>query len=154
MANNIDNKLNNNDPNNVAPKRKNRSKKKGIENLPFWDKIQIVIALTIIFVCLFLIMYRNSKISEAFSELNSIKNEISKIEKENVQLEVKIQSSLNLSNVEQSAKELLGMQKLTNAQTIYISLPKKDYIETSVEEVVVEEDGVWEKIKNKLNTIF
>lgn len=152
MANDINSKLNNLDSNNTTPKRK--KKKKGIENLSLIDKIQIVLAFSIIFVLLFLIMYRNSKISEAFSELNSLKNDINKIQKENVQLEVNIQSTLNLTNVEQSAKELLGMQKLTNAQTIYISLPKKDYIETSVEEIVVENESLWEKIKDKIKKWF
>ena len=33
---------------------------------------------------------------------------------DNVKLEVAIESSLNLSTIEQQAKELLGMQKLTN----------------------------------------
>lgn len=148
MANDRNNKLNNIDSNNTTPKRK--KKKKGIENLSLIDKIQIVLAFSIVFILLFLILYRNSKISEAFSELNSLKNDINKIQKENVQLEVNIQSTLNLTNVEQSAKELLGMQKLTNAQTIYISLPKKDYIETSVEEIVVENESIWEKIKDKI----
>lgn len=148
MANDRNSKLNNIDSNNTTPKRK--KKKKGIENLSLIDKIQIVLAFSIVFILLFLILYRNSKISEAFSELNSLKNDINKIQKENVQLEVNIQSTLNLTNVEQSAKELLGMQKLTNAQTIYISLPKKDYIETSVEEIVVENESIWEKIKDKI----
>ena len=146
------NKLNNIDGNNNTPKKKKN--KKGIENLSLLEKIQIVIAFSVIFILLFFIMYRNSKISESFSELNTLKNEISKIQKENVQLEVNIQSSLNLSNVEQSAKELLGMQKLTNAQTIYISLPKKDYIETSVEEIVVESESFLEKIKNNIKKWF
>lgn len=154
MFDNVDKKLNNSDSNQNAPKRKNKTKKKSIDNLPFFDKIQIIITFSIIFICLFLIMYRNSKIKESFSEINSIKSEISKIEKENTQLEVNIQSSLNASNVEQLAKELLGMQKLTNSQTIYISLPKKDYIETSVEEIVVEEEGFCEKLITKIQNIF
>ena len=120
---------------------------KGIDGLTIVDKLKIVVAFSIIFVFLFLIMYRNSKISESFSEINKLKTEISKVEKNNNQLEVSIQSSLNLYNVEQSAKELLGMQKLTNAQTIHISLPKKDYIEPSVEAVEIEEDGFFQKIK-------
>lgn len=152
MAKEVNSKLNNVDSNNTTSRRK--KKKKGIENLSFVDKIQIVLAFSIVFVLLFFIMYRNSKISESFSELNSLKNDINKIQKENVQLEVNIQSTLNLSNVEQSAKELLGMQKLTNAQTIYISLPKKDYIETSVEEIIVEKETLWEKIKDSMKNWF
>lgn len=152
MSDNTNRKLNNSNGTNNTPNK--RKKKKGIENLSLLDKFQVVLAFSIIFIILFLIMYRNSKISESFSELNSIRNEISKIQKENVQLEVNIQSSLNLSNVEQSAKELLGMQKLTNAQTIYISLPKKDYIETSVEAIVVENDGFLDKIKDNIKSFL
>ncbi|MBP3597236.1 MAG: cell division protein FtsL [Clostridia bacterium] len=152
MANDVNIKMNNSDSNSNTPKRS--KKKKGIENLSFFDKIQIILAFSVIFILLFLIMYRNSKISESFSELNNLKNDISKIQKENVQLEVNIQGTLNLSNVEQSAKELLGMQKLNNSQTIYISLPKKDYIETSVEAVVVDNESIIDKIKDKIKKWF
>ena len=120
---------------------------KKVDTLSVMDKIKIVIAFSIIFIFLFLIMYRNSKISESFAEINKIKTEISKVEKDNNQLEVSIQSSLNLYTVEQSAKELLGMQKLTNAQTILVSLPKKDYIEPSVEVVELEEKGFFTELK-------
>ena len=41
------------------------------------------------------------------------------------------------------AKEKLGMQKLTNKQTLYVSLPKKDYVEAASEEVKKEEDKNW-----------
>ena len=55
---------------------------------------------------------------------------------------------------EKLAKEQLGMQKLTSKQTVYVNLPKKDYIEPASEEVVVEEDKnwfeqIWEKITGK-----
>ena len=44
-----------------------------------------------------------------------------KIQKENEQLKVNIENSLNLNNVEKIAKEKLGMQKLTNKKTLYVS---------------------------------
>ena len=140
--------------NKLKNKANSKKAKKGLDNLTFLDKTKIVIAFSIIFVLLFLIMYRNSKISESFAEINKIKNEISRVEKDNNQLEVEIQSSLNLYNVEQSAKDLLGMQKLTNSQTIYITLPKKDYIEASVEGVEIEKTSIFDKIKNKFIDIF
>lgn len=140
--------------NKVKSKARRNKAKKGIDNLTLLDKARIVIAFSIIFIFLFLIMYRNSKISESFSEINKLKSEITNIEKENNQLEVSIQSSLNLYNVEQSAKDLLGMQKLTNAQTIYISLPKKDYIEASVESVEIDDEGIFNKIKDKITELF
>ena len=44
---------------------------------------------------------------------------------------------------------MLGMQKLSNAQKIYINLPKKDYIESANEEKIMEENlNIFEKIMN------
>ena len=47
-------------------------------------------------------------------------------------------NGLNLNNLEQEAKEQLGMQKLNSKQTIYMTLPKNDYIEPAAEEVIIE----------------
>ena len=59
-----------------------------------------------------------------------------------------------MSNIEKVAKEELGMVKLTNKQTVYISLPKKDYVESASEKVVIQEEKSWiqqliDKILNK-----
>ena len=60
-----------------------------------------------------------------------------------------------MKNIEQMAKEMLGMQKLDNSQKVYINLPKKDYIESASEEVVIEENlNIWQKIwKGLTNSI-
>jgi len=43
------------------------------------------------------------------------------------------------------------MQKLTNKQTVYISLPKKDYVEPATEEVIIEKETNWfQNIINKI----
>ncbi len=65
------------------------------------------------------------------------------MKKENEQLEVSIQNNLNLGQIEALAKEKLGMQKLTNRQTLYVSLPKRDYVEAASEEVKKEEEKNW-----------
>ena len=74
-------------------------------------------------------MYRNVKINESFSKVQALTREISEIEKENSQISVNIQNSLNLSNIESIAASTLGMQKLNNKQTVYITLDTKDYVE-------------------------
>ena len=56
-------------------------------------------------------------------------------------MQVTIENSLNLSNIEKQAKEKLGMQKLTNKQTVYVSLPKKDYIESATEKVEISDNN-------------
>ena len=57
---------------------------------------------------------------------------------------------MNLSNIEKLAKEKLGMQKLDNSQKVYVSLPKKDYVEPAVEEVKLDdtEENWFQKIIN------
>ena len=76
---------------------------------------------------------------------------LSSLEKENQQLKVNIENGLNLNNIEKLAKEKLGMQKLTNKQTLYVSLPKKDYVEAATEEVLIENEKSWfEQFVNKI----
>ena len=86
------------------------------------------------------ISYQNSQISVKFSEIQSQKQELAALQKENEQTEVNIENSLNFSNIEQEAKNRLGMEKLTNKQTVYVTLPKKDYIESASEKVNINEE--------------
>lgn len=118
-------------------------------------KFLITLNLFIIFAILFIIIYRNSLISQSFSQIQTLKSEATEIQKENEQLEISIQNSLNTNNIEQEAKELLGMQKLTSKQTVYLNLPKKDYVEPSTEEVIIEEsDNIFSKIYNWFTDLF
>ncbi len=111
----------------------------------------VALIVVAIFVVLLTVSYRNSQINEKFSQVQKLKKELSSIQKENEQLKVNIENSLNLNNVEKIAKEKLGMQKLTNRQTLYVSLPKRDYVEAATEEVKKEEDKNWfQKIVDSL----
>lgn len=103
-------------------------------------KAKIAIYIAIGFAILFAISYRNSLITENFNQKEELKKNLSAIEKENEQLKVNIEKTLNLNSVEQSAKEMLGMQKLDNSQKVYINLPKKDYIESAAEKIQIEEE--------------
>ncbi len=96
-----------------------------------------------IFVLLLTISYRKSQINEKFNQVQTLKKELSSIQKENEQLKVNIENNLNLSVIKKQAKEKLGMQELTNKQTVYVTLPKKDYVESATEEVVEKEEKNW-----------
>ena len=88
-------------------------------------------------------------------KMQDAKNQIATIEKENDQLEINIQNSVNLQTIEQAAKEKLGMQKLTSKQTVQINLPKKDYTEPRTEQVIIEQNQNWfDKIIEKIKNIF
>jgi len=132
---------------------KQKKKLKVVEDVPR-QKIQIskeqkkqqmkmTLFVIAIFGILLTISYRNSQINEKFTEMQNLKQELASLQKENEQTKVSIQNGLNLTNIEKLAKEKLGMQKLTNKQTIYVSLPKKDYVESASEEVVIENNENW-----------
>ena len=104
-----------------------------------------------VFLILLAISYRNSLITERFNEIQDKKSELAAIET-NGQLEVSIESSLNLGNVEKEAKKSLGMNKLSDKQKVYVTLPKKDYIESTTESVKIEEESNW--FKSLINKIF
>lgn len=152
------------DPNYQKRKQPKRKPLKVVEDLPRQDvkiskeqkKKQTKLTLTVIaiFILLLTISYRNSQINEKFTEVQTLKKELSSLQKENEQLKVSIENSVNINTIEKLAKEKLGMQKLTNKQTVYVSLPKKDYVESASEEVILDEEKNWfeqfvDKIFNK-----
>lgn len=109
-----------------------------------------------IFLILLTISYRSSLINERFNEIQNSKEKLASIQKTNGQLEVSIESSLNLSNVKNAAKDKLGMQELDNGQKVYVTLDKKDYVEGSTENIDITSnldsasDTWYKKIINKI----
>ena len=99
-----------------------------------------------IFATLLFISYRNSVINEEYKDIQAQKNNLAVIQKENKQLEISLEGSLNLNNIEKIATEQLGMQKQTNNQTIYTELDKEDYIEVASEETQKEDKSFFTKI--------
>ncbi len=114
--------------------KQNKNKPKA-ENRVRKNKLKCVFGLLVIFSVLFAVSYRNAQISENYTILKNQEKELSTIQKENGQLKVAIENSLNLSEIEQKAKEELGMQKATTKQTKYVNLPKRDYIEVASEQI-------------------
>ena len=104
-----------------------------------------------LFLLLLTISCRNSQIDRQFDQIQDQKKQLAALQKENEQLKVSIENSVNISNIEKVAKEELGMQKLSGKQTAYVTLPKKDYVESASEKVEIEEEkSWWEKIVDKI----
>ncbi len=142
-------------PKKIEPNIKQKEKQKKrqlhvVKNMPDRDKkltkeqkekqFKMTFLVMCIFGVLLIISYRNSQINEKFSEITQLETELAVVQKDNQQLEVGIENSSNLSNIEKQAKEELGMQKATTNQTVYVTLPKKDYTEVAAEEVIIEEN--------------
>lgn len=104
-----------------------------------------------LFLALLTISCRNSQIDKQFNQIQDQKKQLAALQKENEQLKVSIENSVNISNIEKIAKEELGMQKLSSKQTVYVTLPKKDYVESASEKVVIEQNKNWfEKLADKI----
>jgi len=134
------------------------TKQKSKEKRKLKKEIKAMVYIAIGFAVLFAIGYQNSQITESFNKKEQLKKDLTSIQKENEQLQVSIENGLNLNNVEQSAKEMLGMQKLDNGQKVYIELPKKDYVEPASEGITMEQEKAWyqvilDTIQNWINQI-
>lgn len=117
---------------------------------------RIIFYIVICFSGLFVISYRYSKIDDTYSVLQKEEAKLALLEKETMQLEVNIENSLNLTNIEQEARERLGMQKLNPEQVLYVALPKTDHVETSSEQVRSSDlkENWFTKIINKIKQNF
>lgn len=106
-------------------------------------QLKMTFVVAALFLLLVTISCRNSQIDRQFNKIQEQKKQLATLQKENEQLKVSIENSLNLSNIEKVAKEELGMQKLSSKQTVYVTLPKKDYVQTASEKVIIEEEKSW-----------
>mgnify|MGYP003294950763 CR=1 FL=1 len=104
------------------------------------QKPKAILYILLGFSILFAISYRYSIITERFNEKEDLKKQLSALQKENAQTEISIQNSLNLTNMQKAASSVLGMKKLDDSQKVYVSLPKKDYVEPASEQIVVEDN--------------
>ena len=147
-----ENNTSNNVQNKASIKEKMMNISENVQNakknkVNFKAKMKIVMFLITGFSVLFAISYQNSLINESFNKKEQYKKEAEALSKTNQQMEVNIENSLNLKNIEQVAKEKIGMQKLSNNQKIYVNLPKQDYVAPAAEQVIMEEEsGFWSKI--------
>lgn len=102
-----------------------------------------VIDIVICFAVLITICYRYALVNISFEEKENLKKSYAAVQKQNEQLKVTIEQKMNVSTIEQEAKEKLGMQKLDNNQKVYVNLEKSDYIESAVDKSDVNENQTW-----------
>lgn len=136
-----------------AKKLQNKKKQKVKQHLKAEAKAIVYVGL--LFAVLFAISYRNTVISEKYSQIKEMKSNLAAIEKENEQIEVNIESKTNLGTIEKEAKGKLGMKKLDDDQKIYVNLDKQDYIESATDDVIIEQNqNILQKIISKIKDLF
>lgn len=104
----------------VVPKKNNKVRRK-----VFFGVVSFSVALTIV--------YRYAMLNNMSMENIKLKKELTELNNANAQLQLIAEQSVNLSYVEQYAKENLGLQKPQNYQIEYINVNKQDLIDNKVE---------------------
>jgi len=135
--------------------KKKQEKEKRKAKIEKAKKVKLITYICVGFAILFAVSYRNSQIDEHFGKVQKLKKELSDVQKENERLRINIENSVNLNNIEKAAKDILGMQRLTNNQRVYIELPKEDYIESPSEEIIKYDNkkGVEKILENIFNNM-
>ena len=95
-----------------------------------------------------------AQVNQNFNQIQRLKALAVELQKENDQLQVVVQNNLNISSVEQNARDNLGMQKLTSSQIRYVNIDKKDYVSPSVATVKIQEDNVFTSIVKFIKNLF
>lgn len=133
----------------------NEAKKNKASKAEIKRKAKFIAYIVFGFSVLFTISYRNSIINEKFNQKESLKADLTEIQKVNEQLEVSVENELNLTSIEKIAKERLGMNKLSNGQKVYVNLPKKEYVESKTDGIITQSDeSLYQKAYNKIKEFF
>lgn len=102
--------------------------------------VLVTLSIVAFFIISFLIIYRESILDSKVKEINKVKEDIKKIEKENSQIELGFQSKISLNNIEKEAETRLGMKKQSKDNTIYVKLDVEDFIDPVVITKIENED--------------
>lgn len=103
---------------------KNMAKKRKTKRKVFLGTVAFMLSLTIV--------YRYAMINNMNMENIKLKKELETLNNANAQLQLVAEQSINLSYVEEYAKENLGLQKPQNYQIEYINVNKQDLIDNNV----------------------
>lgn len=141
---------------NDYPERQNRNKKvkkKTVKKAAQVQKIEVktVCVIACLFVMLMIITYRFNIISESNLTLQTLKNELERVQSNLAVAEMNIEQSTDLAKIEAYAKQKLGMQKPDKNQVIYIDSSKETSIVKMKNESFV--DKIIESIKEYINNI-
>ena len=85
-----------------------------------------VICYALVFSVVISIVYSNLKLSELNEKINNAAVELDQEKSRGVQLEMKSMEELNFGDIEDYAREELGMTRLTQSQVLYVNSKLED----------------------------
>lgn len=145
---------------NKRKKNKNNSKirnkkiqelrrKKEFEKKEAREKFMKVTTIAVVlFFSAFLIIYRGAVADEEFRQVSKLKEQVEENQKENSQLKFNLQTAASILNIEDEARNKLGMTKLDPSQIRKVNIPREDLVER------LDKGIIKDKEKGFLNTII
>lgn len=106
--------------------RRKVKKKTAVSVVP---KMRMMAIVLVCFAVAFVIIFRYASITEASNTVLSLRNELNHMYRINEQMEASVDRSINLRNIEQIAKNELGMQRPQQYQIVYVNVPRDDYVQ-------------------------
>lgn len=113
--------------NHVGSKTYKRTKVLEHEKVAY--KLRIMAKVMVCFVLLFLVLIRYVQIYEAKAAIEKNKSDLLNMQRANEQMQVEIDSKVDLKKIEETAMVKFGMRRAEKYQTVYVNLKKEDYIE-------------------------
>ena len=95
-------------------------------------KARIILLMLLVFACGMTVMYRYAYITDINYKIDEAKSSYNRLKNDNITMKVKIENTLDLTNVRTVAEGRFGMHKAQKEQIISINVPKADYINTNV----------------------
>lgn len=105
-----------------------RPKEKGI------NKIRTLSGVLLCFGIAFFVILRYAAIAEESSQIEAYRKQLSQLKRNNEQMQVELERTVNLERVEEIATNRLGMRRPEKYQTVYITIEKNDYAEVVYEQ--------------------
>lgn len=108
---------------------------KTAQNASTWkSKLKMMTAVSFIFICSLLVVYRYVLIWETGANAEKLKNTYAAIEAENENVQAQLNTGVDLKELEKIAHERLGMIRPQRYQMFYIDMQNNDRSETVEEE--------------------
>ena len=94
---------------------------------------KVLSIITLAFILAFVILYRNAIIIQKSDTTDKLQSQLTHLQSQNAQTEMKLKEKINLQYVEEMATTKLGMKRPDKYQTVYVNVIQNDYAEISEE---------------------
>ncbi len=112
----------------VSPEKKPQPVKAADTETKSGSVIAIILVSVLAMALLGSVVYTFDQRNRIYNKVAELNNELTMAEAENIRLQTEIDSKMSAKNVEEYAKNVLGMQKIDSSQIKYIKIQSDDVV--------------------------